>query len=262
MTAGGDLPDLVAETLFAMGATAVEEQLDRLVAGMPDRASAERAVAVLGRGARTFAAGDDWRDAWRPFARPVRVGPVLIVPSWWGGAVRRRGAGAVVVLDPGRAFGTGDHPSTRLALSFLAALGCRGRRVLDVGSGSGVLAVAAAALGAEVTALDVDPEAVSATRENAVRNGVAVDVIHGGPEAAAGPYDIVVANLGGVAAVVQAADGLRHATAERGALVVSGLLQGQQRPVELALGWPVERVRRSRGWCAVQLRRSHSDAAG
>ena len=112
-----------------------------------------------------------WEDRWRAFHRPVRVGPLWVGPPW-----ESPPADAVaVVVDPGRAFGTGAHPTTRLCLDLLVAEE-RGS-VLDVGCGSGVLAIAAAKLGhAPVVAVDVDPSAIAATGENAARNGVAVDV--------------------------------------------------------------------------------------
>jgi ribosomal protein L11 methyltransferase len=111
-----------------------------------------------------------WEDRWRSFHRPVRVGPLWVGPPW---EVPPSGAVAVVV-DPGRAFGTGAHPTTRLTLELL--LGLEPSSLLDLGCGSGVLAIAAAKLGfAPVSAVDVDPVAVEATVANAERNGVDVD---------------------------------------------------------------------------------------
>jgi ribosomal protein L11 methyltransferase len=112
-----------------------------------------------------------WEERWREFHRGVRTGPVWIGPPW-----EDPPAGLIpVVIDPGQAFGTGAHATTRLCLALLA------RRphgsLLDVGCGSGVLAIAGALLGFEpVTALDLDPHAVEATARNAERNGVSVDV--------------------------------------------------------------------------------------
>jgi len=110
-----------------------------------------------------------WEDAWRAFHRPVRVGPLWIGPPWFAPEE------VAVVIDPGRAFGTGAHGSTRAALELLAGLDPS--PALDLGCGSGVLSVAALRLGfGPVAAFDVDPLAVGATAENAARNGVEVAV--------------------------------------------------------------------------------------
>ena len=110
-----------------------------------------------------------WEDAWRAFHRPVRVGPLWIGPPWFPPEE------VAVVIDPGRAFGTGAHGSTRAALELLAGLDPS--PALDLGCGSGVLSVAALRLGfGPVAAFDVDPLAVGATAENAARNGVQVAV--------------------------------------------------------------------------------------
>jgi ribosomal protein L11 methyltransferase len=113
----------------------------------------------------------DWADAWKRFHRPVRVGRLWVGPPW---EVPDRDALAVVV-DPGRAFGTGSHATTRLCLELL--LERPPTSVLDVGCGSGVLAIAAAKLGfAPVNAIDFDPDAVAATLENARVNAVEISV--------------------------------------------------------------------------------------
>jgi len=114
---------------------------------------------------------EDWADRWRRFHRPVRVGGLWVGPPW----EEPPSDALAVVIDPGRAFGTGGHATTRLCLELLPSLP-RGSLV-DVGCGSGVLSIAAVLLGFEpVIALDSDPQAVEATRENAVRNGVVLDV--------------------------------------------------------------------------------------
>jgi len=121
-------------------------------------------------GARTSEVDLGWEHRWRAFHQPVRIGPLWVGPPW----EEAPGDAVAVVVDPGRAFGTGAHPTTRLCLELL--LGEEPGSVLDVGSGSGVLAVAAAKLGhAPVLAVDVDGSAVAATQANAERNGVAVE---------------------------------------------------------------------------------------
>jgi ribosomal protein L11 methyltransferase len=111
-----------------------------------------------------------WEDAWRRFHRPVVAGGVWIGPPW----ERPPGALASVIVDPGRAFGTGAHPTTRLCIEHLARL--ERASLLDVGCGSGVVALAGARLGYRpIVAVDSDPVAISCTRENAARNGVVLD---------------------------------------------------------------------------------------
>jgi ribosomal protein L11 methyltransferase len=122
-----------------------------------------------------------WEDRWRAYHRPATVGRIWIGPPWWpqpksGDSPQEAGARPLaVVIDPGRAFGTGGHGSTRAALELLQQL--EPQRALDLGCGSGVLSIAAAKLGFDiVAALDIDPLAIGAAAENAARNGVALAV--------------------------------------------------------------------------------------
>src|SRR5207245_11013003 len=118
---------------------------------------------------------------------PIRRGAVLARPTWSDASA----PGAITIaLDPGMAFGTGLHPTTQQCLEALSALRLDGRRVLDVGTGSGILAIAAAKRAArEVVAVDVDPIAVGAAVENAERNGARLDVRRGPAEDAAREFD-------------------------------------------------------------------------
>jgi ribosomal protein L11 methyltransferase len=149
----------------------------------------------------TELADREWAREWLAHFQPMRFGRRLwVVPT----AYQPPEPGAVnLILDPGLAFGTGSHPTTALCLEWLDAHAdaLRGARVLDFGCGSGILAIAAALLGAErVAALDIDPQALDATRENAARNGVLDRLEVGGPDAlsAAGvgrPFGALVANI-------------------------------------------------------------------
>jgi ribosomal protein L11 methyltransferase len=123
-------------------------------------------------GAVSAEIADDWEDRWRRFHRPVVAGGLWIGPPW-----EQAPAGLpAVVIDPGRAFGTGGHPTTRLCVELLARA-TRGS-VLDVGCGSGVLSIAAARLGhAPLIAVDVDPVALQVTRTNAEANGVELETV-------------------------------------------------------------------------------------
>jgi ribosomal protein L11 methyltransferase len=142
----------------------------------------------------------DWAAAWKDHFPVLRVGRRLVIrPSWR--RHRRKADEVVLNLDPGMAFGTGLHPTTRLCLAALEGLADEGlarARVLDVGSGSGILSIAAARLGArEVVALDVDPIAVEATIANARRNRLAgrIDTRQGSLPSGERPFDLVLANL-------------------------------------------------------------------
>jgi len=143
-----------------------------------------------------------WATAWRRHVRPVRVGRLFVRPSWVRTPAPARSL--VIEIDPGMAFGTGLHPSTRLCLRALlravpVARGRPARVVFDVGTGSGILAIAAARLGAgRVLAVDDDPIAVAVARENVRRNGVAsrVRIARGdGLDRAAGRAHVIVANI-------------------------------------------------------------------
>ncbi len=117
---------------------------------------------------------ENWDLVWRQFFKPRRVGARFVVrPTWEEFGAQPEDV--VLVLDPGQAFGTGDHATTRLCLELLEELDLEGQRVLDVGCGSGILSIAAAKLGARVSACDVDPIAVEVARQNAAVNGVDIE---------------------------------------------------------------------------------------
>jgi ribosomal protein L11 methyltransferase len=139
------------------------------LAAYTDAGGEERLWSAFG-GARATDVEEGWEDRWRAFHRPVRVGPLWIGPPW-----EPPDDGALpVVIDPGRAFGTGAHATTRLCLELL--LGVPHGSLLDAGCGSGVLSIAAAKLGFDpVYAVDIDPQAIEATGRNATANGVPVE---------------------------------------------------------------------------------------
>lgn len=205
------------------------------LAAYTDAEGEERLGALGPVSTRTVAEG--WEEGWRTFHRPVRVGPLWVGPPW----EQPPGGALAVVIDPGRAFGTGAHATTRLCLELM--LGIEPRSLLDVGCGSGVLAVAAARLGfSPVVAVDIDEAALEATEQNAAANGVAVAARRA--DALSDPLpaaEVTVANLT-LEAVEAVAPRLRS-----GVLLTSGYLVAEA--PRLAPFRPVAR-RALDGWAA------------
>lgn len=199
----------------------------------------------------------DWTDAWRRHYVAQRIGRVVVMPSW---AVEPLRDGEVaVILDPGMAFGTGLHPTTRACLELIQEVRPMPPAVLDVGAGSGILGIAALRLGAErVVALDTDPEAVSASAQNAARNmlGERLDPRRGSlDEKPSERYRLVVANL--VAGLlVDLAPRLADHLADGGTLIAGGIVAPRAGEVEAALqssGLEVAERREDAGWVTVRL---------
>lgn len=179
-------------------------------------------------------ADQDWERAWMGDFRPMRFGQHLwICPSW---DEPPAGDAISILLDPGLAFGTGTHPTTALCLEWLDAHPPAGLQVIDYGSGSGILAVAALKLGAtRVTAVDIDPQALTATRDNAARNGVGdarlhVDYPEGLGETTA---DLVLANIL-AGPLVELAPAMAGRVRPGGTIVLSGILREQADTVRQA----------------------------
>jgi ribosomal protein L11 methyltransferase len=173
---------------------------------------------------RATVADQDWVRASRAQFGPVRVDEGLwIVPSW---CVPPDPSATIVTLDPGLAFGTGSHPTTSLCLQWLRAHASPDARVLDYGCGSGILAIAAAKLGAaRVAGTDIDPQAIAASDRNARANGVRA--WFGAPDALPGDaYTIVVANIL-ANPLILLAPALARRTAAGGRIALSGILESQ-----------------------------------
>ena len=169
------------------------EEVDRAggieLAAYTDAAGEERMWAFFGNG-RAADVAEGWEDRWRAFHRPTRVGRLWVGPPW----ETRADDALAVVIDPGRAFGTGSHQTTQLCLGALQEL--EPQSLLDVGCGSGVLAVAAALLGfAPVVGVDVEAPSIEAARANAAGNGVDLDVRLVSAQQSLPAADVVVANI-------------------------------------------------------------------
>jgi ribosomal protein L11 methyltransferase len=222
--------------LFPHGFEEVERADGVELVAYTDAAGEERLWHAFGA-ARATEVRSGWEDEWRRFHRPVRVGSLWIGPPW----EEPPPDAIAVVIDPGRAFGTGAHPTTRLALELLEELP-RGSLV-DLGCGSGVLAIAAARLGfAPVIAVDFEEPALAATGANAGRNGVALDVRRLDVTTGALPVaDIALANI-----TLEAVEAAAPRVGAR-RLVSSGYLDADEPRLP---GW--RHVRRSThgGWAA------------
>ncbi len=177
-------------------------------------------------------ADEDWLESWKASVTPIRVGRFLVRATWSDANV---GDAIVLSLDPGMAFGTGLHPTTQQCLEALSGLRLDGKAVLDVGTGSGILAIAAARSGArEVVAVDIDPIAVRAAAQNAERNGVAIEVRSGSAADVEGAFDVVLANIVGPVLVRIATD-LRARLRASGTLVAAGVVREAEGEVLEAL---------------------------
>lgn len=260
---GSDDADLAADRLWQAGARAVEEVV------LPDGRSGVRTVLAEDDAVSAARLGPlpsgwllEWVEVpdqpaatWREFVAPIAVGDRIVVrPAWLPELADGR---IEVAIEPGGSFGLGDHPTTRLTAEAVARLTTPGCSVLDVGCGSGVLAIIAARLGASrADGIDIAEAAVEATRANAARNGVddRVEASSAPIAEVDGSYDLVLANVLAPAIVSMAAD-LRRVLAPGGALVVSGVLAEAHAHVLAALD-PLVAVRTEvmGAWAAIELR--------
>lgn len=267
-----DDADLASGILWDAGAAGIEERAADedddcelragLLAGSVDALRAAlRPAWVISVDA---VAVDEGLDAWREFARPWRAGSrLVIVPAWTDPPEWCRDDDLVLSIDPGRAFGSGSHPTTRMCLAELERLVRIGDTVADIGCGSGVLAIAAVRLGAAAAVgVDTDDEAITVSRRNAERAGVAeqVTVLPGSIEMLAGSrFDVVVANI--AASVLRdLAPSLSAAVVDGGALVLSGLLEEQTPELLIVLtdlGFVLTSTVAADDWRVLVLRRAN-----
>jgi len=221
-----------------------------------------------------YLAEADWAEAWKSDFKTLRIGRrIVIKPSWQSYAAKPEQV--VIELDPGQAFGTGLHPSTRLILEVLERHVKPGDRVLDVGTGSGILAIAAAKLGAgKIVALDIDPVALEVAHENVARNGAqdrislqrASLIPAAVPEPVfdfrdtwGGAFDLLLMNIL-ADVIVRSAGPIAACLTEGGQAIVSGILQAQEDAVRQALtaaGLSVVKRRSKKDWVALISRKDN-----
>lgn len=202
----------------------------------------------------------NWAETWKEFFRPWRIGRRFVVhPTWESFAAEPDDI--VLVLDPGQAFGTGDHPTTRLCLGLLEDFPPQDQDVADIGCGTGILAIAAGKLGARrIDAVDVEASAVEAARENAIRNEVPMTVERGlgfDPLPPRRNYDLVLSNILSSALIALAPDASQRIR-PGGAWVVSGVIERNWPDVQTAAeanGFRVGEVRQEGDWIAARLLR-------
>jgi ribosomal protein L11 methyltransferase len=246
--------DELSGLLFELGAQGVEERdattlvknavagKVTLVASFASEEEAQQAIAELDPALSPrldVVIGDAWRDAWKEHFRPFAVCEGIVIRPPWEPYEAKPGED-VLELEPGRAFGTGLHETTSLVAQALRshAHGIAGAEVLDVGCGSGILALLALKLGAgKARAIDVDPDAIEVTRENAARNGMTaqVDADTADIEQIAATYPVVVANIE-ARVLIPMMPALTKRVAPGGLLVLSGILAPQRDDVVAAYG--------------------------
>ena len=228
--------DEASAELFDLGATGVEERdattLDKsfdggtvLIAHFDTEDQARIAKGMIAWASKLVdIVGDEWRHKWREYFKPSRVGERIVVRPPWEEA--ETGPGDIVVeIDPGIAFGTGTHESTRLSLAALERFVLGGERMLDIGTGSGILAIVARMLGVKtVLAIDIDPDALKATEENASRNRVKGITLEGTKVGdLVERFPLVMANVESRVLIPHAAE-VAARVAPGGRLLLAGLL--------------------------------------
>lgn len=256
--------EVAAALLLAAGARGVLERPTGVTAWFDG--DDVQLPAQVGGGRLTPEPDRDWQAEWKATIRPVHAGRFAVVPTWLVDEHRPREGETTLVLDPGRAFGSGHHATTTLCLETLDELDLTGRTVADVGCGSGILAIAAAAHGARAAGSDLDADAIPVAAANAARNGVDVALGEGSTETVVrllgAPADVVVANLV-TDTVLALTDQLLAATAPGGMLVVSGIARARgQLVVDRLEEAGLRQVsRRDRdGWVALTGRREGATA--
>ncbi|MBQ9098491.1 MAG: 50S ribosomal protein L11 methyltransferase [Clostridia bacterium] len=206
---------------------------------------------------------EDWANSWKAYYKPLHIGKRMVIVPAWESYEKKEGE-IIVRMDPGMAFGTGSHETTRLVIELLEELVTPGIRVADVGCGSGILAICAAKLGAgECKAYDIDPVAVRVARENIADSGqenVTCDVsdLLKGVDLSGGPYDLICANIVADIIIRMAPDVSRYMK-DDAILLASGIItERAEEVIEQLESNQLKVVRRldDNGWCALVVQKA------
>jgi ribosomal protein L11 methyltransferase len=260
--AGGET-DLLLAILDDFSPTAIEERdgsVRAFFTSADSRDAARAAVSDRYRAEPIEVSDEDWARRSQENLQPITVGRITVVCSVTLQPPAASPQPLRIVIAPSMGFGTGHHATTRLCLEALQEIDVAGKRVLDVGTGSGVLAIAAARLGAaDALGIDLDEDAIQSARENLTLNPEAAPVRFALVDLTSSPLpaaDIVLANLTG-ALLVRAASTLRDAAASDGVVIVSGLL-GDERDAVVAAFQPAKILwqQQEDEWAGVMMRKS------
>ncbi len=259
--------DAVVALLFEMGSQGVQEDGDVLATHFAPPINRSEVAERIGRASAlavvemTDTPAVDWSERWRDRITSHQAGPLTIAPPWLADP---DDAQRTIVIDPGMAFGTGDHPTTRGVIRLMANVIRPGDTVADLGAGSAVLAIAAARLGARsVAAIELDPDAIENAEENVARNGVSdrVTVLEGDAGILlplVGPVRVILANI--ISSVITALlPVMRDGLEQGGALIFSGVLVTERAALMDVLaraGWSVETEDIEGEWWSALARRA------
>lgn len=259
--------EAVVALFFEMGSMGVQEDGDTLATHFPPPIEqeflAQRLHKVSPNSSVEMADTPDidWSERWRDRIVSHEVGPLVVSPPW---LAREEDAERSIIIDPGMAFGTGDHETTRGVIRLMAGIIQPGDTVADLGAGSAVLAIAAAKLGASrVAAIELDPDAIENAEQNVIRNGVAdrVTVLEGDADVMLpllGQFRVILVNI--ISSVItELLPAIRNGLAPGGVVVLSGVLVAESRALKGVLasaGWSVDAEDVEGEWWSAVARRA------
>jgi ribosomal protein L11 methyltransferase len=258
--------DEVLAALFEAGAQGVQELGDRLITHVPDRATASAlTAAAVAASPDAFVDVEplpdvDWSVQWKQSIHAQTLGVLTVTPPWLADGLD---PATTIIIDPGMAFGTGEHATTRGVIRLLQRVIQQGDHVADLGAGSAILAIAAAKLGAEqVAAIELDPDAIGNAEENVVRNAVGdrVTVIEGDASSLlplVAPVRVITANI--ISSVLlELLPVLEASLADGGRVILSGILFTERDEMIHAVteaGWRVEAEDQEDAWWSTTIAR-------